>query len=185
MSKSFSLYRKRKSARICACECPFSWDAVSFFLVEGLPSQEEKPRPKFSDYPVKNIYRGQRARPIITKEFREIRTVIRRGADSDVDFAGHYTVPRWGCGTDCNGFVIVDSISGKVYSGFGVAGLSPKWLENHGGEELERMEFHPKSRLLKIDACPNEANCGFYDYVMVDGSGLKLIRKELLPKEFQ
>jgi len=156
------------------------------FLVQGQPSEVEKPRPKFSDYPVKNIYGGQRARPLITKEFREIRTVIRRGADSDVEFAGHYTVPRWGCGTDCNGFVIVDSITGRIYKGFGVAGLlSPKWSEEHGGEEPERMEFHPNSRVLKINGCPNEVNCGFYDYVMVDGKGLKLIRKELLPKEFQ
>jgi hypothetical protein len=154
-------------------------------LSQGILSQAEKPRPKFSDYPVNDVYRGEPVRPIITKEFREIRTVIRKGADSDVEFAGHYTVPRWGCGTSCNGFVIVDSISGKVYEGFGVAELPFTWLEKHRGEEIERMEFHPNSRLLKINACPNEANCGFYDYVMVDGRGLKLIRKELLPKEFQ
>ena len=50
---------------------------------------------------------------------------------------------------------------------------------------MERMEFHPNSRLLKVNACPNEANCGLYDYVMVEGRGLKLVRKELLPEEFQ
>ena len=154
-------------------------------LPQEICSQAEKPRPKFSDYRVKNIYRGRPARAIITKEFREIRTVIRKGAGSDVEFAGHYTVPRWGCGTDCNGFVIVDSISGKVYKGFGVAGLPFKWLEQHGGDEMDRMEFHPNSRLLKINACPNEANCGLYDYVMVEERGLKLVRKELLPEEFQ
>ena len=27
-------------------------------------------------------------------------------------------------------------------------------------------------------------DCGFYDYAMVDGKGLSLIRKELLPKQF-
>ena len=47
------------------------------------------------------------------------------------------------------------------------------------------MEFHPNSRLLKINACPNEQNCGLYDYVMVERKGLKLLRKELLPDEFQ
>jgi hypothetical protein len=59
--------------------------------------------------------------------------------------------------------------------------LPPKWLENHGGEDMKRMEFHPNSRLLKINACPNEVYCGLYDYVMVEGKGLKLARKELLP----
>jgi len=155
-------------------------------LPQGISSQVEKPRPKFSDYSVKNIYRGEPARPIIIKKFRSFRTMIRMGADSDVEFAGHYTIPRWGCGTDCNGFVIVDSISGRVYDGFGVAGLPFDWLEKHGGyDAIERMEFHPDSRLLKINACPNEANCGLYDYLMVEGSGLKLLRKELLPEEFQ
>jgi hypothetical protein len=86
-----------------------------------------------------------------------------------------------GCGTDCNGFVIVDSFGGKVYDGFGVAGLLLTWLEKHGGyDALERMEFHPNSRLMKINACPNEENCGLYDYEMVEGKGLKLIRKKLL-----
>jgi hypothetical protein len=47
------------------------------------------------------------------------------------------------------------------------------------------MEFHPNSRLMKIDGCPGEENCGFYDYEMVDGKGLKLLRKELLPKQYQ
>src|SRR5882672_606541 len=58
----------------------------------GLPSDAEKPRPRFDDYPAKNIYRGEPARPIITKEFRSVRTTIRKGADSDVEFAGHYTI---------------------------------------------------------------------------------------------
>jgi|SRR6202051_385418 hypothetical protein len=154
-------------------------------LLQASPAQVEKSRPKFSNYPAKDIYRGQPAQPIVTKEFRSFRTMIRNGTHSDVEFAGHYTVPRWGCGTGCNDFVIVDSISGRVYAGFGVAELPFKWLEKHGGEEMPRMEFHPNSRLLKINACPNEQNCGLYDYVMVEGKGLKLIDKELLPEEFQ
>jgi hypothetical protein len=159
---------------------------VCCLLPQGISSQVEEPRPEFSDFPVKDIYRGEPARPIITKEFRSVRTTIRRGARSGVEFAGHYTVPRWGCGTDCNGFVIVDSVSGKIYDGFGLAGLPFDWLEKHGGYyAIERMEFHPTSRLMKINACPNESNCGLYDYVMFEGKGLKLVQKELLPKEFQ
>jgi hypothetical protein len=81
-----------------------------------------------------------------------------------VEFAGHYTIPRWGCGTECNGFVIVDSISGRVYDGLGVAGLPFPWLQAYGGDDaIPRMEFYTNSRLLKINACPNEEDCGFYD----------------------
>lgn len=146
--------------------------------------REGPPRPTFRDYRVKNIYHGKPVPPIITKEFRGFPTRIRRGARSDVEFAGHYTIPRWGCGTECNGFVVVDSISGKVYDGFGVAGLPFGWLEEYGGDDaFPRMEFYANSRLLKINACPNEENCGLYDYEMIDGKGLELLRVDLLPKK--
>ena len=145
---------------------------------------EGPPRPRFRDYRVKNVYHGNPAPPTITKEFRGFRTRIRQGAESDVEFAGHYTIPRWGCGTDCNGFVLVDSVSGKVYEGFGVADLPFDWLEEHGGDDVfPRMEFYPNSSLLKINACPNEENCGLYDYEMIEGKGLKLLRVDLLPRE--
>jgi hypothetical protein len=159
------------------------------FVEEGtvergdLELQAGPPRPQFRDYPARNIYHGKPAAPIITSEFRMFRTRIRRGAKSEVQFAGHYTIPRWGCGTECINFVIVDSKRGKVYDGFGVQELPFTWLEKHGGDAIERMEFHVNSRLLKINACPNEENCGLYDYEMIDGKGLKLIRKELLTKE--
>ena len=148
-------------------------------------SQSEKPRPKFSDFPVQRIYEGKPAAPVLSKDQRIFRTVIREGARSKVEFAGHYTVPRHGCGTGCSCFYIADSINGKVYNGFCVADLPYSWLEQHGQQDLTRWEFHPNSRLLQINGCPGETNCGFYDYVFIESTGLKLIRQQLLPKEFQ
>jgi hypothetical protein len=57
------------------------------------------------------------------------RTMIRKGANSKVKFAGHYTVPLFGCGLGCASFYIADSISGKVYDGFSVADLPGTWIE--------------------------------------------------------
>ena len=109
--------------------------------------------------------------------------MISQGAKSRVQFAGHYTVPVWGCGAGCLTFVIVDSTTGTVYDGFSVADLPPSWMEKHA--DMSRIEFRPTSRLFKINGCINEKNCGFYDYLMIEGQGLKLLRKELLPEEFQ
>jgi hypothetical protein len=111
--------------------------------------------------------------------------MIRNGAKSPVEFAGHYTFPSFGCGSGCSMFYIVDSQNGTVYDGFSVVELPGSWLEKQTGKLPERMEYHPNSRLIRVSGCPNETNCGFYDYVMVNGKGLKLIRKQLLPKEFQ
>ena len=146
------------------------------------PAQQPKARPDFKDYAVKKIFNGAPAAPKLSHEQRTFRTKIREGAKSKVEFAGHYTVPRWGCGSGCSTFAIVDSITGAVYNGFNVADLPPAWIEKHG--EQEQMEFHPDSRLIKINGCLNEQNCGFYDYA-IEGKGLRLVRKELLPKKFQ
>jgi hypothetical protein len=146
-------------------------------------AQQPKLRPDFKDFAVERIYTGAAAAPKLSRDQRTFRTMVREGAKSSVQFAGHYTVPRWGCGSGCSTFVIVDSITGTVYNGFNIADLPVAWIENHG--EQEQMEFRPNSRLIKINGCINEGNCGFYDYVMTEGKGLKLLRKELLPQEFR
>lgn len=156
---------------------------VLLVMTAAGPAQRPKTRPDFKAYAVEKIYTGAPAAPKLNRDQRTFRTRIREGAKSPVQFAGHYTVPRWGCGAGCSTFVIVDSITGAVYSGFNVADLPAAWIEKHG--EQEQMEFRPNSRLIKINGCINEENCGFYDYAMIEGKGLKLLRKELLPREFQ
>ena len=162
---------------------------TALLLAAITAAQEPKPHPSFDDFPAKKIWKGKPAAPkLVNKDQRMFRTRIRLGAKAPVKFAGHYTVPGWGCGTSCIGFVIVDSITGKIYDGLGVEYLPGAWLEGHAGDSykpIDLMEFHPSSRLLKIDGCLDEQECGFYDYEMVDGRGLKLIRKELLPKHYQ
>jgi hypothetical protein len=151
-------------------------------LCAGLVQAKSK-RPEFSDYAAAKIYNGRPAKPKLTREQRTFRTRIRLAAKQPVDFAGHYVVAAWGCGASCVAFSIVDSVSGVVYDGFGVAELPGSWEEEHPAPE--RLEYKRDSRLLRINGCPNETNCGFYDYEMVEGQGLMLLRKELLPKKYQ
>lgn len=153
---------------------------LSTELLAGPPVE----RPKFEDFPVKTIYRGTPSPPnLVTEDQRMFRTRISEGAKAKVEFAGHYTVPVWGCGSGCNDYVIADSITGAVYDGLYVVDLPSAWLEEHG--EKKRMEYHPDSRLLKINGCPGEHDCGLYDYEMVDGKGLRLVRKVLLVQKYQ
>ena len=88
-----------------------------------LIAQTPSSRPAFKDYLVKDIYRGTPEPPKLNKDQRRYRTVILTGAKSPVEFAGHYTLPRYGCGTGCTDFYIVDSVTGKVYDGFDVGDL--------------------------------------------------------------
>jgi len=155
---------------------------VSSFV---LSAQSIPTRPSFDSHSVKELFRGAPAPPKLNHDQEMFRSVIRRGAKSKVQFAGHYTVPQFGCGAGCSAFAIVDSITGKVYDGFTISDLPGKWLERQREEQSTRIQFLPSSRLLKINGCPNESDCGYYDYVMEEGRGLKLVQKWLLPKEFQ
>ena len=159
--------------------------ALSFLVAIALVafSQTQESRPRFADFKVTTVFTGPPVEPKLSKDQRTFRTMIRRGAKSRVEFGGHYTVPMWGCGAGCSAFAIVDSKTGRVYDGFVVAELPMSWENQHG--EPQRIEFHANSWLLKIDGCPGERDCGLYDYVIEEGRGLTLIRKQLLPKEYQ
>jgi hypothetical protein len=148
---------------------------LACFLALPAGGQVGANRLPFGDFPVKEVFRGTLVSPkLVTKSEQAFRTRIRAGAEVPVEFAGHYTLPRWGCGAGCNAFVIVDSMTGRVYDvPFSLVELPATWVDEHGGEDAtKRMDYRQDSRLLKINA-------------MVDGEGLKLVRKELLPTQFQ
>lgn len=45
---------------------------------------------------------------------RMFRTVLRFGARKGPNFAGHYRVVVWGCGTSCANFAVINLITGKI-----------------------------------------------------------------------
>lgn len=157
---------------------------LAFLAAAGLTAQTRSTRPAFRDFPAGKIYQGAPARPQLARVQEDYRSDILSGAKSQVQFAGHYTVPLFSCGTDCSMFYVVDSVTGRVYDGLAVVEFPDTW-EDHLSSVPPRVEFHPESRLLKVSGCPNESNCGYYDYVMIDGKGLKLVDKLLLPRQFQ
>jgi len=72
----------------------------------------------FPQYPTPAPYKGKPAPPkLTTRSQREFRTVLRQGAQKGPNFAGHYTVVEWGCGSNCVVFAVVDAANGKVYDG--------------------------------------------------------------------
>jgi hypothetical protein len=47
-------------------------------------------------------------------EARQYQTAITREVEEGANFAGHYRLATWGCGTDCYGFAIIDLLTGKI-----------------------------------------------------------------------
>jgi hypothetical protein len=70
--------------------------------------------PLFTDYPAEK-FAGTPASPVLdSAEARRFRTLIRQKAAAGPNFAGHYTIATWGCGSTCVGFAVVDAKTGSV-----------------------------------------------------------------------
>lgn len=105
------------------------------------PAQDRVP--EFKDFPATPIYRGKNAPLILTADVRSFKTRLRAAAKERPNFAGHYIVTTWGCGTGCDSGAIIDAKTGRVY-----------WFpfaigqDYEAGEEFNPVEFRADSKLI-------------------------------------
>jgi hypothetical protein len=71
--------------------------------------------PRFNDYPVNERYTGKTAPPVLSKAARQFRTRLRQAAPEKPNFAGHFIVVTWGCGTECVEGAIIDAKTGQAF----------------------------------------------------------------------
>src|ERR1017187_992702 len=78
--------------------------AVSGTAFQSKPIDITQTLPRFEDFlvPTTAIFKGTPATPQFqTPGQRMYRTMIRQETAKGPDFAGHYKVAKWGCGTAC------------------------------------------------------------------------------------
>ena len=176
----------------------YRWDGLRYYPVGNCKNADSYPR--FEDYPAQ-AYLGRQHAPILTTHLdRLYRTRIREAAHDGPNFAGHFAIAEWGCGTGCSGFVIVDLISGAVYDPpFQDLGFHywpamenhPSWSEESfeawsceiGNSDSNGFLFHKfNSDLLVVEGCFNDRQCGRTFFVMSYGK-LKQVKfdPDLLP----
>lgn len=146
---------------------------------QELPKEQDTSR--FSDFPIATAFKGDLPQPVLaTPEERKYGARIREGLSTgagvwigswkhakDVtgpNFAGHYVVIRWGCGSQCVMMALVDAETGKVYEPpLSVGGSLYVPLDNLSAMEID---FRIDSSLMVIrNACRNFRNrmsCGTY-----------------------
>jgi hypothetical protein len=125
---------------------------------------------EFEQYPVEIISAPANKKPILTTKLaKQYKTVITNAMQEPVNFAGHYRVVTWGCGTDCRGFAIVDKVSGVTYTLPGV-----EFVAGLMGNAEARIQFKTDSRLFIITGSKNDENEGKF-YYLWSGKELKLL----------
>jgi hypothetical protein len=145
------------------------------------------PQPRFADYPATGIFQGTPAPPILTTpEQLNYRTRIRNGVakgegvwtgtgrnpvpHKTPNFAGHYFVIRWGCGSNCLMMAVVDAKTGKVH-GSPMPGHGTGFFLNMDPTVDVDIDFHPDSRLMILrNGCLGaRSKCGVYYVHFTDG----------------
>jgi hypothetical protein len=139
-------------------------------------------RPRFEDFPVTEMFDGKPAPPrLVLQGDRLFRTMIRDGALKGPNFAGHYTIAEWGCGSACVSMALVDAKDGRIYrSPFGLLGagdtLQFEEKDSPKEDEFHFLAFRLNSRLLVVKGCPEDKDCATYYYEWT-GSVFKLTLK--------
>lgn len=125
---------------------------MAFF---STPISAQKLEPRFTDYPVKEVYDGKSAKAKTGKGMGQphpdggylpsmFRTRLNAASESQlVNFAGHYILTTWGCGSGgCVDGAIIDAKSGDVF-----------WLPRSACcAEGDDYFYDKRSRLLKVVA---------------------------------
>jgi hypothetical protein len=151
------------------------------------PSDIPKDAPRFKDYPAQP-YAGVNAAPDVRSDPRSrmYRTQLRGWASEKPNFAGHYILATWGCGTGCTQIAVIDALTGKVFHPPGartnsVVNVHDELLVN-GDSSPRRADFgalrySADSRLLVLIGTPEERgeNRGI-SYFVWENDGLRRIR---------
>jgi hypothetical protein len=119
------------------------------------------------------VYKGKIAAVKINSKYsRTYRTVLRDSVkESGVNFAGHYTLATWGCGTNCNQMAVVDVKTGQTYFTPGLMSV----VMGVPNQSLDMTEFKANSRLLKVVGRTNGKDYGTWFYEWKNNQ-FKLVR---------
>jgi hypothetical protein len=144
---------------------------VVVLFVPILIPAAQKPLLRFEDFRVSETFKGKTASvKVSSSRARMFRTMLRTNAEEGVNFAGHYIVATWGCGSDCHSLAIIDARTGNVY-------FTPSvlWVGGQLYQEEDRLQFRKDSRLLIVAGARNDEGSGRYFYVWRNNQ-LKFIR---------
>src|SRR5215207_9403419 len=89
---------------------------AALVLALGSVGYAQSTEPAFTRYAAKVIKpRNVRVNLRSHKNANRFRTNLRSAAKGGVNFAGHYILTTWGCGTNCSQSAIIDARTGRVF----------------------------------------------------------------------
>lgn len=155
--------------------------AIAGTMLAVVASGQRSAEQLFRSYPA--TVEKKQARSIKFKRdagARTMRTRLTEALAGGVNFAGHYIVAGWGCGTGCISAAVIDARNGNVYWPLPLYALA-SGLKPDGNYVDEPIAYRKGSRLLIITGSPGvrdnekEKPSGRYFYEWRDND-LRLIK---------
>ena len=144
-------------------------------------AQQRKRVPRFSDYPVKEIYEGKSAPLVLdTEEQRSAITYYQAIADGGVNFAGHYIVVPLTCGPKCSMVEYVDARTGKFVSG---EFSNSDWGQVH--DAFRDAEFRRGSRLIVFAGVIDDKRPNGWHFYLFNNGKLKRLHTIVTHGDFR
>jgi hypothetical protein len=156
--------------------------AVLILFVTNCFGQRSKKDPLFEDFSV-TVFQDKVASVKLQShpKAKTYRTMLRLYVKDGVNFAGHYIIGTWGCGSNCLTIAIIDGKTGNVFfpSEFFNFGQGFEFKE---GNEESTLQFKPNSNLIIAEGILGfetdaSAKAGKYYFVWKDNH-LQLVYKE-------
>ncbi|HEX2590048.1 MAG TPA: hypothetical protein VHL34_01035 [Rhizomicrobium sp.] len=131
-----------------------------------------KGAPRFEDHMVAKVRIAHPAEvDVRPKDARLFRTQLREAVKGGTNFAGHYTIASWGCGTGCLSWAVIDQTTGKVTFPAGMGSFSNYRVDFDRDDAVERfakarhatyvfgvLMFRAESDLLITMGAPDEGD---------------------------
>ena len=153
--------------------------SIAILLAAASIGFTQSKTPAFTQYPAKAEKISKINVDLSTRMARGYRTNLRNAAKEGVNFAGHYVLTTWGCGTNCSESVIIDARNGKVTFPRELAGMAFGFCEFP--DDTEPIVYKANSRLLVMngfkggDLDKKNTKCGIY-YFEWNGTALKQVK---------
>lgn len=137
--------------------------------------------PQYGDYG-EPVFKGRAAAlKLTTPQAKNYRTRLREGARRALNFAGHYKLHTWSCGTGCLQTAFIDAKTGEVFFPEELNGFILCFFDTESHDLEDSLQFQKGSRLIVMSGYPysergkDEPKKGLYYYEWT-GTELKLIK---------
>jgi hypothetical protein len=170
-------------------DAPSAFDKCRIVTMADLTDNQAPTFPAYrvtSSETVENPKLDLKSNPIA----RQYRTVLREQITQGPNFAGHYRVAVWGCGSSCSMFAVVNLHTGRVITPEGFShtsgvyfGLDNQKLFPEAQRDYWLLGFTKDSRLLVVlgDLDEDESREGAF-YFVLDRERLRLIHSTPVKK---